>query len=290
MKTRTDLRRDRIFKHIFHNHPRALIHLLNTFLPLTYPIVELEYMPEELHDDLGEGRLGIVDVHCRDTLGRTCIVEMQIRKIPMMEQRLLWNAARLLSRQPEMGGTFKGLQPVYTLCLLDHSLFDDQDDWIHHYHLQTSNGSGPIMQGLHFTFVEIRKWLEFGNFDKDDPKDAWMLFFTQPEAMKQIYTPEEKAKLKDMFEAVNAWDLTQYTETELLVMHKKIDIMLTTELVAEVSFGEGLQAGIEEGKQKGLSILKEAIDQIKLNPGISDDELINNYGLTPEDIKWIRLL
>jgi hypothetical protein len=73
-------------------------------------------------------------------------------------------------------------------------------------------------------------------------------------------------------------------------MHKKIDIMLTTELVAEVSFGEGLQAGIEEGKQQGLTLLKEAINQIKLNPDISDDELINNYGLTLEDINWIRHL
>jgi hypothetical protein len=144
------------------------------------------------------------------------------------------------------------------------------------------------MEGLHFTFVEIRKWLEFGNFDKADPKDAWMLFFTQPDAMKQVYTTEEKAKLKDMFEAVNAWDLTQYTETELLVMHKKIDMMLTTELVAEVRFVEVLQAGIEEGKQQGLNLLKEAINQIKLNPDISDDEFINNYELTPEDIKWIR--
>jgi len=39
-----------------------------------------------------------------------------------------------------------------------------------------------------------------------------------------------------------------------------------------------------------LTMLKEAIDQIKLNPDISDDELINNYGLTAEDIKWIREL
>jgi hypothetical protein len=70
--------------------------------------------------------------------------------------------------------------------------------------------------------------------------------------------------------------------------------MLTTELVAEVSFGEGLQAGIEEGKEAGKAIgihsIREAINQIKLNPGISDDELINNYGLTAEDIKWIRQL
>jgi len=30
-----------------------------------------------------------------------------------------------------------------------------------------------------------------------------------------------------------------------------------------VSFGEGLQAGIEEGKQQGLNMIKEAINQIE---------------------------
>jgi hypothetical protein len=49
----------------------------------------------------------------------------------MMEQRLLWNAARLLSRQSEMEGSFKGLRPVYSLFQLDHSRHDRQDAWIH---------------------------------------------------------------------------------------------------------------------------------------------------------------
>ena len=38
----TNPRNDRIFKQIFHHHPRSLMHLLNAFLPLQDPIVEVE--------------------------------------------------------------------------------------------------------------------------------------------------------------------------------------------------------------------------------------------------------
>jgi hypothetical protein len=209
MKNRTDPKNDRVFKHIFHNHPRALMHLLNSFLLLTHPIVDLEYMPEELHDDLGEGRLGIVDVRCRDSLGRSCI-------------------------------------------------------------------------------VEIRKWLKLGNFDKGDVRHAWMLFFTQPDAMKQVYTPEERAKLEEMFEAVDAWDLTRHTENELWVMDKKIDIMLTKELVAEVSFEEGREIGKQEGLGLGKSQVLEALLALKSQPDLSDEDLKEKFGLSTEDILLLR--
>ena len=280
------------------------MHLLNSFLRLANPIVDLEYMPEELHDDVGQGRLGIVDLRCRDSLGRSCIVEMQVQRIPMLMQRLLWNAARLLSRQPTKGGSFKGLQPVYTLCLLDHSAGLSDKDWIYHFQLRSDMLHIPAIDGLHFTIVEMQKWVKLGNFDKDDDQHAWMLFFTQPEAMKQVYTPEERAKLEAMFEAVDAWDLTRYTENELWVMDKKIDVMLTTELVAEVSYGEGKEAGLQEGmelgkqagmelgKQEGVGIGKsqimEALLTLMNEPELSDEALMEKFGLTVEEILLLR--
>jgi predicted transposase/invertase (TIGR01784 family) len=89
-------RSDRLFKHIFYNQPKSLMHLLNCFLPLSKPIVSLEYLPEELHDDVEEGRLGIVDVRCMDSEGRQFIVEMQVRRVSALLHRLVWNAARIL--------------------------------------------------------------------------------------------------------------------------------------------------------------------------------------------------
>ena len=35
-----------------------------------------------------------------------------------------------------------------------------------------------------------------------------MMFFTKPEAMLEVCTPEERDKLRELFEAVNAWHFT----------------------------------------------------------------------------------
>jgi hypothetical protein len=59
------------------------------------------------------------------------------------------------------------------------------------------------------------------NFDKRDPRNAWMMFFTNPGAMKQIYTPEEQANLKEVFEAVDAWELLDSQEHEFPNMDDK---------------------------------------------------------------------
>jgi hypothetical protein len=130
--------------------------------------------------------------------------------------------------------------------------------------------------------------VKLGNFDKDDDQHAWMLFFTQPEAMKQVYTPEERSKLEAMFEAVDAWDLTRYTENELWVMDKKIDVMLTTELVAEVSYGEGKEAGLQEGVGIGKSQIMEALLALKNEPDLSDEALMEKFGLTAAEILLLR--
>jgi hypothetical protein len=41
-------RSDRVFRVIFQRHPESLRHLLNSFLPLPYPIVYLEYLSSDI--------------------------------------------------------------------------------------------------------------------------------------------------------------------------------------------------------------------------------------------------
>ena len=254
----TDPRSDRIFKKIFHEHPRALIHLLNSFLPLKDPIEEIEYLPGELLADMDDLLMAIVDVRCRDSAGRHFIVEMQLQKTPLFFRRVLLNACRIYSRQVSKGGLLTEVQPVFTLCLLDHFMFPDSDEWIHHISPTASTMPPESLGEIHFTFVELRKWVKIGNFDKQDIRDAWMMFFTQPERMFEVYTPEEKARLKEMLEAVDAWDLTRYSERDLYIMDKKIDNMLTHQMFAEQYHSEGMEQGFQEGIQKGI---KEGIEQ-----------------------------
>lgn len=276
-----DPRSDRLFKHIFHNQPKSLMHLLNSFLPLTKPIVGLEYLPEELHDDVEEGRLGIVDVRCMDSEGRHFIVEMQVRRVSAMLHRMVWNAARIISRQQQSGGSFLMLQPVYTLCLLQEHLVPGSSEWMHHYTIDSNSIDAPRIDLMHFTFVELGKWAALRNFNKSSHRDAWLLFLTQPEAMYQAYTPEELATLEELHAAVNAWDLTKYTREQLRAMDKKIDRMMLREAIA---YDEYMEA-----KAEGISIGISVFNRLSGDPTVSNEDLMKEFGLTELQIQEMRV-
>ena len=303
----SDPRSDRIFKQIFHHHPSALIHLLNTFLPLQDPIESIEYLPSELQADIDGLKMSIVDVRCRDRKGRHFIVEMQIRKTADFEQRVMLNAYRLYTRQMKPGGNIEDLYPVYALCLLDHILFDDHPNWIHHVQPMTGGSPQVSIKGVTLTFVEIRKWQKLGKmstFGIEKHEDAWMLFFTQPEKVMEVLKPEQRAELDGLIAAVNAWDLSTYTEHELLIMEHRMDRMLSHKMVVEsmlddamkggtekvfnlgieVGFGDGMDKGIKRGMAKMLLILS----YLKEHPETPDIELIHRFQLTPGAIFEIR--
>lgn len=313
----SDPRSDRTFKRIFHEHPRSLIHLLNTFLPLESPIESVEFMPMELHPEVDAGRLSIVDVRCRDGAGRNFIVEMQIRRTPTLFQRTMLNACRIFSRQADIGDSLEKVRPVYTLCLLDHVLFPDTQVWIHHFDTLSAHPVAPGSTGmglLVFTFVEIRKWLKSGNFDKHDMRHAWMRFFTKPDAMLEVYTPEEKEKFREMYAAVLAWDLTRYTEAQLNGMDKAIDNYLTHQDYLQgayregmdeglakglaAGFEQGIEKGIEKGIQEGIQIgrnlalhtIMALMADIRTDDAAEDEALAVRHGVTPEEVRQVRAM
>lgn len=289
-------RKDRTFKQIFHNHPRSLIHLLNAFLPLSVPIESIEYMPEELQAETDGYYMSIVDVRCRDRLGRHFIVEMQIQKTAHFEQRVMLNAFRLYTRQMLPGGSLSDLKPVYALCLLDYIMFQGHPDWIHHVEPRTRGLPSTPVDGVSVTFVEIKKWQEFDNLDLGKHENAWMLFFTQPEKVMEVFTPEQREELDELIVAVNAWDLTKYTERELLIKDRKMDRMLSHEMVVshlmeegkQKGLEEGLQEGMQQGMQQGMQRILEAITFLLKHPETSDDELTVRFGLSEDVCRQAR--
>lgn len=297
-------RNDRTFKQIFHEHPQSLIDLLNAFLPLDVPIEAIEYMPQELQAEVGGFSMSVVDVRCRDKLGRHFIVEMQMQRTADFEQRVMMNAFRLFSRQILPGGDLREMQPVYTLCLLDYIMFKDHPDWIHQVEPMTNTFPHTSIKGVTITFVEIRKWEKFDNLDFSDHRNVWMLFFTQPEKVMEVLTPEQRAEFDGLIEAVNAWDLTKHSQNELLMMERKMDRILShkmvlgqmmddassqgNEAVFELGYKVGVKTALQDGIQCGMNRILEAITFVKHQPEVSDIELIHRFQLTASQVRSIR--
>ena len=119
------------FKTVFGERQHLLMNLLNTFLPLPHPIVEVNYLNSEIIPEKKDGKNGIVDVHCKDSHGRQFIVEMQIGKQASFIKRALINTSKVYSRQLTKEQHYRMAQPVYSLNLLDHQIDEDETIWYH---------------------------------------------------------------------------------------------------------------------------------------------------------------
>lgn len=116
-----DPKTDIVFKKIFNQHPELLKSFLNAVLPLPEDglIETLEYLPVEQVPVIPLFKSTIVDVKCRDSHGRTFVVEMQIQWTNAFMRRLLFNTSSTYVRQLGKGEQYHLLKPVYGLGRFD---------------------------------------------------------------------------------------------------------------------------------------------------------------------------
>ncbi|NDC77283.1 MAG: hypothetical protein EBZ67_05360 [Chitinophagia bacterium] len=132
------------------------------------------------------------------------------------------------------------------------------------------------------TFVEMRKWQELGNFDRTDVRHAWMMFFAQPDQMYQIYTPEERKRLEELYAAVDVWDLTRYAEKEV----EGMDYKIRQELARQCDIHQSFEDGKEEGMKLGME--KKVFADTKPAAGLTDAEISIRHAITLEMVQRIR--
>lgn len=220
-----------------------------------------------------------MDVSCRDSTGRQFIVEMHLQKQQEFFKRVFMNAARIYSRQLKRGGDMKHARPVYTLCLLDHTMFPSGEHWVHHVEPTVNTQPETTMGEIVVTFVEMRKWLELGNF-------SWIMFFTQPDRMYQIYTPEERKRFEELYEAVDAWDLTRYSEQQL----ERMDARIRQELAWQSYMYQSFEDGKEEGMKLGIEKLMKVLADMQLATGMANAEIASRHAISLEKVQQIREL
>ena len=190
-----------VLKKIFQRHPGLLRRLLNDFLPIEYPVLELEFLTEGLYGDNSGFLCSIALVKCRDSRGDSFIVDVLLQRTPVLMRRVFMNAARIYCRN---GQTFHGPSetfPVRTLCLLGYNQFPIESAWVHQYEMRTEGTAGESLGEVFFTFVELLKWSDPG-VPLDNSRDLWMLFFTKPGNLVGRSAPGQSLRSDEMWQAV----------------------------------------------------------------------------------------
>ena len=283
-----DPKADLTFKKIFGNHPARLISLLNALLPLSEEeqIQEIKYLPTELVPQLEGGKNTIVDVLCTDVRDRKFCVEMQMEWSEAFQQRVLFNASKLYVSQAKKGGKYSELQPVYSLNLINDIFAHDTPDFIHNYRIVHDKDSNKIIEGLHFTFIELPKFTPHSIADKR-MMVLWLRFLTEINSnTKEI--PADLLNDPEIGKAVEELEISGFSDAELWAYDKFWDSVSVERTLIDDSYQKGKEEGRAEGLEKGMNQRSLEIARKMLAKGMDEATIIDMTGLTAEEMKLLK--
>ena len=284
-----DPKADLTFKKIFGKHPDLLISLLNALLPLgdDEQIESIEYLPTELVPELYEHKNSIVDVLCKDIRGRQFCVEMQMEWTTAFKQRVLFNASKLYVTQAKKKGQYKDLRPVYSLNFVNEIFEPELEEYQHNYKIVCDKHTDRVIEGLHFTFIELPKITPHTVAEKRMAV-LWLRFLTEIDDDTQTPSADlqENPEINKALEEV---EVTAFTEEELRGYDKFWDIVRTEKTLLGGSYEKGHAEGRAEGRAEGIAEgeRKEKLATAKrlLDLGLAPDIAAQGSGLTIEEIK-----
>ena len=261
-----DPKNDLTFKRIFGEHPDLLIGFLNALMPLSPDrlIEEIEYISPEQVPVNPLKKNSIVDVKCRDKSGRIFIVEMQMLWTDDFMQRIVFNAGKAYIQQLDKSESYKLLQPVYSLAILNSNFDHLTDEFFHHYSIVNKENTDEVIEGLEFVLIELEK---FKPEKWADRKVAvlWLRFLKEVgEGMRQL--PDELAGNELIRQAAELCEESAFTPEELDAYDRYWDIIRVEKTLREGSLAEGRAEGKAIGLAEGeaIGLAKGEAERVKL--------------------------
>ncbi len=276
-----DPKADLTFKKIFAKHPDLLISLLNSLLPLSdeEQIVEIKYLPNELVPELYGRKNTIVDVLCQDVSGRKFCVEMQMEWSNAFMQRVLFNASKLYVTQLQKAEEYETLKPVYSLNLVNEIFEKDMPDcFIHNFRIVHDKDTKKVIEGLHFTFIELPKFTPHTFLEKR-MSVLWLRFLTEIDSdTKEV--PADLLESPEISKALEEVKVSSFTDAELRTYDKFWDTIRTEKTLLKDKY--------EKGMEKGAIDEKIATAQRLLAMGLSVVQVATATQLTLEHIEKLK--
>lgn len=277
-----DPKADVVFKKIFGDHPDLLISFLNAMLPLPSdaPIISLIYLPTEQVPVIPEFKRTIADVKCKDSKGRSFIVEMQMNWSTSFKQRLLFGTSQVFVKQLEKGKKYNTLRPVYGLGIIAEVCDRKHKDWYHHYQLVKTDkqGNHDAIDHLQLIFIELPKLPVVSKTEKK-LRILWLRFLREIDEKTKTVSHDLLA-VPEIAEAISLAEESAYTPGELGVYDSYWDNVRREKTLIADSFEKGEKKGEAIGLEKGIT--KIALTLLNMNKSIHEISVIT--GLSEEAI------
>ena len=152
--------------------------------------------------------------------------------------------------QAKKGGKYSELQPVYSLNLINDIFAHDTPDFINNYRIVHDKDSNKVIEGLHFTFIELPKFTPHSIADKR-MMVLWLRFLTEINSnTKEV--PADLLNDPEIGKAVEELEISGFTDAELRAYDKFWDSVSVERTLIDDSYQKGKEKGKEEGIAEGM--------------------------------------
>jgi len=191
------------------------------------------------------------------------------------QQRVLFNASKLYVSQAKKGGKYSELQPVYSLNLVNDIFVHDTPDFIHNYRIVHDKDSNKVIEGLHFTFIELPKFTPHSIADKR-MMVLWLRFLTEINSnTKEI--PSDLLNDPEIGKAVEELEISGFTDAELRAYDKFWDFVSVERTLLDDRYQKGREEGMN---QRCLEIARNMLAK-----GMDASTVLEITGLSMEEIQ-----
>jgi len=281
-----DPKNDYAFKRIF-GKPKnqdILIHFLNDMLRFSGEkrIETVAFLPTAQDPETAAAKQSSVDVICTDELGRQYIVEMQVVKGQGFEKRAQYYAAKAYSRQLMEGDQYSKLKEIIFLAITNFIMFPDKTDYKSDHVILDKKTHDHDLKDFSFTFLELPKFHK--SIDElSGMIEKWSYFFKHAEDTAEddlVKIIGSDAIIRRAYEELNRYS---WTETELNTYEQEEKRELDAIAIRE----QQLATGRAEGEAMGRFDEKKEMARKMIKRGLSIDMVIEDTGLTREEIDAI---
>lgn len=281
---------DKVFKELFTRNKSCMADFLKCVLEI--PNDEFDYLEYVDTHTRVESELDgeyILDI-CVHTKHNVIDVEIQVRRSPVIEQRIVVYLSNMVKDQTASGVKYSDLKKnVSILIAAEHNLKDD-DKYFHKYTLRDRDSNSEFTGLLEVDLLELRKlpknedntqlwnWLEF--IKTNSKEEMEKLADRNPEIKKAYNSLKSLSADGAMRHAAHQREM--YIQNEMAINEEKY----------EQGKAEGRAEGMKKGRAEGLKEgkLREKIEIAKnlLKIGLSMEQISQATGLSSEEIERLK--
>ena len=296
-KQKVSLRNDITFKHFFKNNEKALISLLESFLPLAKGRrIQSVKILDSLLQNPGNKET-IMDLRLILDNKEIVNVEMQMCSHKFFKERVLFYWAKNYLSHLKSGGQYENLHPTYSLVFCDFNLFDKTEDFYHCFSIRMDQEPYSVLSShLRMVFVELSKFNKVDIGSLVDNRDAWCYLLRWFEDMGASEKKQFSLRSRAMGEIMD-WTRPLTVDEQYQVLadaaeKNRRDRVARDDYVFDQGLEKGREEGMQKGREQGLEKgLEKGIEQVALKmleENMDRDLICKATGLSVDEIQKLE--